>query len=126
MFLLDTHTLLWFIEDDIKLSIQAKSILSENSTSKFISIVTLWEIAVKYSLKKLELNISLADFFNLIHSSDINIINISTEHLLILNSIEHHHKDPFDRIIIAQAIAENFTIITKDENFSKYEVNIIW
>ncbi len=126
MFLLDTHTLLWFIEDDIKLSIQAKSILSENSTPKFISIVTLWEIAVKYSLKKLELNISLADFFNLIHSSDINIINISTEHLLILNSIEHHHKDPFDRIIIAQAIAENFTIITKDENFSKYEVNIIW
>lgn len=126
MFLLDTHTLLWFIEDDIKLSIQAKSILSENSTPKFISIVTLWEIAVKYSLKKLELNISLAEFFNLIHSSDINIINISTEHLLILNSIEHHHKDPFDRIIIAQAIAENFTIITKDENFSKYEVNIIW
>ena len=126
MFLLDTHTLLWFVEDDIKLSIQAKSILSENSTPKFISIVTLWEIAVKYSLKKLELNISLADFFNLIHSSDINIINISTEHLLILNSIEHHHKDPFDRIIIAQAIAENFTIITKDENFSKYEVNIIW
>ena len=126
MFLLDTHTLLWFIEDDIKLSIQAKSILSENSTPKFISIVTLWEIAVKYSLKKLELNISLADFFNLIHSSDINIINISTEHLLILNSIEQHHKDPFDRIIIAQAIAENFTIITKDENFSKYEVNIIW
>ena len=108
MFLLDTHTLLWFIEDDIKLSIQAKSILSENSTPK------------------LELNISLAEFFNLIHSSDINIINISTEHLLILNSIEHHHKDPFDRIIIAQAIAENFTIITKDENFSKYEVNIIW
>ena len=126
MFLLDTHTLLWFVEDDIKLSIQAKSILSENSTPKFISIVTLWEIAVKYSLKKLELNISLAEFFNLIHSSDINIINISTEHLLILNSIEHHHKDPFDRIIIAQAIAENFTIITKDENFSKYEVNIIW
>ena len=126
MFLLDTHTLLWFIEDDIKLSIQAKSILSENSTPKFISIVTLWEIAVKYSLKKLELNISLAEFFNLIHSSDINIINISTEHLLILNSIEHHHKDPSDRIIIAQAIAENFTIITKDENFSKYEVNIIW
>ena len=56
MFLLDTHTLLWFIEDDIKLSIQAKSILSENSTPKFISIVTLWEIAVKYSLKKLEVD----------------------------------------------------------------------
>ncbi|MFN8283510.1 MAG: type II toxin-antitoxin system VapC family toxin [Chitinophagales bacterium] len=126
MFLLDTHTLLWFIENDEKLSNHAQITLSENSTPKFISIVTLWEIAIKYSLEKLKLQISLQDFFNLIHSSDIGIISISTEHLLILNSLNLYHKDPFDRMIIAQAISENFTIITKDENFSNYKVKTVW
>lgn len=126
MYILDTHILLWFFQNDSNLPPDTKKIIKDSNTQKFISIASLWEITIKYSLNKLSLHISLNDFFDLIYSTDINILEISTKHLLILNSLQQIHKDPFDRILIAQAIAEDFILITADENIHKYDVSILW
>ncbi len=126
MYILDTHILLWFFQNDSNLPPDTKKIIKDSNTKKFISIASLWEITIKYSLNKLSLHISLNDFFDLIYSTDINILEISTKHLLILNSLQQIHKDPFDRILIAQAIAEDFILITADENIHKYDVSILW
>jgi PIN domain nuclease of toxin-antitoxin system len=121
--LLDTHTFLWFISADNQLSSKAKNIISDPNYTKYISIATFWEVTIKLSLNKLKLQVSLDALFDL---KGYEHLNISIQHLLQLQNLEFHHRDPFDRIIIAQALSEKMTIISNELIFDKYKVKRIW
>lgn len=125
-YLLDTHSLIWFLEDNPKLSTLAKSEIKNLQNQCFISIVSLWEIALKTGIDKLDLDIPFSKFKKEIQENSFEILPIEFEHLQELLHLDFPHKDPFDRLIIAQSISEKMTIITKDENFDKYKVKLLW
>lgn len=115
--LLDTHSLIWFLEDNPKLSGSAKNEIEKLRNQCFVSIASFWEIAIKVSLGKLELRYDFSKLFEFCQKSEIRILPIEPKHLEQLLHLGFHHKDPFDRLIIAQAKSEKMTIISKDENF---------
>ena len=124
--LLDTHALIWFTEGDAKLSFNAKTEILKDENQRFISIASLWEIVIKTSIGKLELNQSVNDIKTVLDINNISLLGINFNHLTILLTLPQYHKDPFDRLIISQAIAENLTIISADKHFSSYPVPVIW
>ena len=125
-FLLDTHAAIWYFEDSPQLSQKVNSLIDNPEISIFISSASLWEIAIKMSLGKLGLGMSFKDFLNSIRTRDFEILQIEDEYLEVLLTLPQLHKDPFDRLIISTAIADNLTIITIDENIKKYNVPWIW
>jgi len=126
-YLLDTHTFLWFINGDIQLSQKAKIAIDNPIASKYVSIASLWEIAIKLSKGKLELTRPFGALKQQMELNGFELLPISFEHTLELCSLAHHHSDPFDRIIIAQAITEKFIAISKDKNFIKYKnLQLLW
>ncbi|MEA5510619.1 type II toxin-antitoxin system VapC family toxin [Crocosphaera sp. UHCC 0190] len=125
--LLDTHTFLWFIDGSSNLSQTARQLIENKDNQRFVSIASLWEIAIKVSIGKLKLGVSLPDLVKQqVYDNDIELLAISPEHLDILRKLDFHHKDPFDRLIISQSIVEKMTIITKDTAFISYSVQILW
>ncbi len=124
--LIDIHTFIWFIEGDKKLTKTAKEFISKKVASTFISIASLWEIAVKISLGKLELKTSFSKISQLIFNNGFQILPIVFEDTLILSELPFHHRDPFDRIIIAQSITNKLSIISRDKIFSEYNISLIW
>ena len=125
-YLLDTHTLLWLVENNPKLSKQSRRLLAQNNFQFYVSIITFWELTIKVNIGKLSTQISIEELYNKIFSSKIKILSLDYLHIKKYEGLELHHRDPFDRILIAQAQEENMTIITKDANFAKYDVQIIW
>jgi PIN domain nuclease of toxin-antitoxin system len=126
-YLADTHTLLWIVTDDNKLSNKVKKLFLNEENEIFISVASLWEIAIKVSLKRLELGQSLSEFyFKHIVGNKIRLLDIKVEHLAVLETLEFHHRDPFDRLIVCQSIFEKIPILSSDKEFSKYLVKRIW
>jgi PIN domain nuclease of toxin-antitoxin system len=125
-YLLDTHTFLWFINGSEELSDKAKSAIENTKNTKFISIASFWEIAIKSSLGKLKLDMPFQELKFLAINNGFEILPLTFEHTNRLVSLDFHHKDPFDRLIIAQAITDKLTIIGRDGNFAPYSVKIIW
>ena len=126
-YLLDTHTFLWFILDDNKISEHAKNIIKNKNNNIFISMAILWEIIIKISINKLKIKISFDELtLKQIEINDFSLFQIKTNHLKTLLNLSFYHKDPFDRLLISQAKSEGIPIITKDGNFKKYDVEIIW
>jgi len=123
--LIDTQALIWFVENDQRLSPSVKAIM-EDSESLIISIASLWEITIKVSLGKLSFSKELSSFFNKLVYNGFDIMPIKIAHLITLQSLQNVHKDPFDRLIIAQAIKEQISIVSSDSIFKEYPVNIIW
>ena len=119
--LLDTHTLLWFISGDDRTSQNARNIIESDSTKLFVSIASLWEIAIKVNIGKLDLHIPFKKLEKEILKNNFNLLPIEFKHTVQLSKLEDIHRDPFDRILISQALVENFTIITKDNAFSQYK-----
>ena len=125
MYLLDTHTLLWFLRDSPQLSKKALGIITtENKV--YVSIASLWEIAIKKSIGKLEFEHSIEKIAELCHEKDILILQIQPKYFDKVIKLPNIHNDPFDRLIISQAIIENLLIITKDTIIPKYSVKTIW
>lgn len=125
--LLDTHTFLWFIEGDLNLSNTARNLIEDESNQRFLSIVSLWEISIKISLNKLALQMSFTDLVSQqVYGNAIELLAIQAAHLDELAQIPFHHKDPFDRLIIAQSIVENMAVISKDTAFTRYPVTLIF
>ena len=124
--LLDTHTLIWFIEGDSALSTEAISSINNNHEFNFVSIVSLWEIAIKINIGKLKLQTAFPAIQNKIDENGFKLLPINFDHTLIFKDLPLHHRDPFDRMIIAQSITENLTIISKDKNFSLYPIKLLW
>jgi PIN domain nuclease of toxin-antitoxin system len=126
-FLLDSHTLLWFLLNDTQLSENAKSIIADSSNNIFISPASYWEIAIKISLGKYLLDQPFADFFEQeLIKNEFSIIPITIQHAEVVCSLPFHHRDPFDRLLIAQAIAENIPVLSNDKAFDKYPVTRLW
>lgn len=126
-FLLDTHIILWMASNPSKLTEKVKQVLVSNAI-KCVSIASAWEIAIKLSKGKDMLDIpgGLNEFYNIIDSNNLFTLPIKREHLHNLASLPPIHKDPFDKLIIATAIAENLTLLTADENIQKYDIPSIW
>lgn len=115
--LVDTHILLWHLTDDPRLNVENSQTIENPLYQKYFSIASLWEIAIKTSTGKLK----ISEPIDKIIPSDFVILNLEIEHLKQIQILPYHHRDPFDRAIIAQAISENFTVMTDDSNFKLYE-----
>ena len=126
-YLLDTHTLLWFIADDRRLSDNARELIESQSNDIFISTASLWEIAIKVNIGKLVLDKPFEQVFpEELRLNNIEILDITVDSLIKLTTLPYHHRDPFDRLIIAQALVGYFPIIGVDENFDTYGVSREW
>jgi len=126
-YLLDTHTLLWIIADDPRLSKKAKNAYLNSENFIFFSVASLWEMAIKISLKKLSIEEPLNEFIqNHIKGNDIKFLNIEIPHILSLENLAYHHRDPFDRLIVAQSIHENISILSSDKIFDLYPIKRVW
>ncbi|MDA3918384.1 MAG: type II toxin-antitoxin system VapC family toxin [Deltaproteobacteria bacterium] len=125
--LLDTNAFLWFISGSDRLSGNARDYMVDFDNELVLSAASLWEIAIKTSLGKLEL---LSPFDQLIpvqlQKNAIDVLPIELDHLSVIINLEFHHRDPFDRLIIAQGITEQIPVITSDAMFAKYPVEVIW
>ncbi len=118
--LIDTHVLIWFLEGSNLLSASHRQIIANPANNVFVSIASIWEIAIKISIGKLILARPLADVIKQIAAENIEILAISPEHALQVSTLPLHHRDPFDRIIVSQAIVENIDFISADAIFDDY------
>ena len=121
-YLLDTHILIWSFENNVRLPQHFKEIIEDTNNQLFVSIASLWEMAIKISNKKLDLTVSLSQLIKDLSSKNITILSISPLHVLEVEILPFHHKDPFDRIIIAQSLTENITLISVDSVFDSYAI----
>ena len=125
MYIIDTHALLWYLYNSSEISEKARQII-DNEEQIFTSIASLWEIAIKQSIGKLDLEYSITQIENFCKQKAISVFPIASRHLDELISLPNHHNDPFDRLIICQAKSENLTIITRDTIIPKYPVKTVW
>lgn len=126
-YLLYTHTFLWFLEGNSKLSKKALIAIENPENNNFISIASIWEVAIKLSIGKLKLDIKIEELKSEILRNNFEILPLDFEHLIELSRLEKIHNDPFDRIIISQSISEKLVVISKDSNYSQYsKLKIYW
>ena len=124
--LLDTHTFLWFIDDSPQLSVHAKSLL-ESDNDLLLSVASLWEIAIKYSLDKLKLPTAYEIFIpQQLTLNDVEVLPILLSHLAAVSALPRHHRDPFDRMLVAQAQVEGVAIVSVDPLLDAYSIQRLW
>ncbi len=125
--LLDTHSLIWFFSGDPKLSNTARIYMEDVKDQKLISLATVWEMAIKQSKNKLTLPLPLEDYIQQkLKLEDFELLPINLNHLAIISSLPFFHNDPFDRLIIAQAIVEKIPILSRDLAFDYYSIQRVW
>ena len=125
--LLDTHSLLWFALGDARLSPAALALINDGGNDKLVSPASYWEIAIKVSIGKLALNQSYEDFIDRgIRQNGFDILPIDPRHTGRVAALPFHHKDPFDRLLIAQALTEGIAIVGADALFDRYGVTRFW
>jgi len=118
--LLDTHIALWAITDSPRLSERAKKDINHPKNTIWVSVVSLWEIAIKHSLGKGDMPIDAKQALNYFRQSGYQVLSIEAEHALLLAELSNHHQDPFDRLLVAQALSEPMRLMTHDANIIKY------
>jgi PIN domain nuclease of toxin-antitoxin system len=125
--LLDTHAFLWFVDGDERLSRAAVGRIADPQDRVVISVVSAWEIVIKMSIGKLHLDRPLAELWpESIAANDFEVLNVTTEHVFATDSLPLHHRDPFDRLLIGQAIAEGLELVSADATFDHYPVRRVW
>jgi len=125
--LLDTHTFLWFVLGEAPLSARAKATIEDPSNEKLLSPASYWEIAIKISLGKYTLSHPYEEFIEKgITENGFVVVPIALPHTAVLTTLPFHHRDPFDRLIIAQAMVEEATIISIDTEFDAYPITRLW
>jgi PIN domain nuclease of toxin-antitoxin system len=125
--LVDTHTFLWDLLSDHRSSRLAKQILKSDEHELYFSLVSLWEVAIKMKTGKLNaIGSSVAYLRAEMENYSMQLLAIRYDHILALETLPAHHSDPFDRLLIAQAITESLPVLTNDEKFSHYPVKVIW
>jgi PIN domain nuclease of toxin-antitoxin system len=125
-YLLDTHAFLWFVDGNPMLPLKIRKVIQNPETAKFVSIASLWEIAIKTGKDKLLLTRPFETLPEYIEVNKFILLPVLPRHLFGLKELPHHHGDPFDRLIIAQAIAESLTIISADRQFKDYPADVAW
>lgn len=126
MYLLDTNALLYFLYDSTKLSKKASDIIYRNNEKIHVSIASFWEIAIKSSIGKLVIKSSISKIAETCEKEQFEILSIKPLHLDNIRQLPRIHGDPFDRLIISQAVTENLVIITKDGTIPQYDIKTIW
>ena len=126
-YIIDTHTLLWIVDDDPQLSKKVRSIYLNPANDIYISLASIWELVIKVSLKKLIIDDSIGNFVNTqIKGNSIRILEIKLNHITALENLPYYHRDPFDRLIISQSMLEKIPVLSNDNFFDKYPIKRIW
>jgi len=121
--LLDSHTLLWWLDDNKRLSHEARTAIASSELPAFVSAATVWEIAIKIQAGKLR---TPGPFDEALAASQFQTLPITAEHALVAGGLPAHHRDPFDRMLVAQARVESLTLVTRDRVLAEYGVEILW
>ncbi len=125
--LIDTQAIIWFAENNAHLSNQARAPMEDTGNDCFISMASFWEISIKINLGKLDIKgLSLQAFMDEVSDNDFLTLDIRRDHILENEKLSLYHRDPFDRLIIAQAIAEEMPVVSNDVIFDAYAVSRIW
>lgn len=125
--LLDTHAFLWFIDDSPQLSAAAKAVIADGSNDVVLSVASLWEMAIKISLGKLSISGPFGSYIShQLTANTIGLLPISLEHVAAVASLPFHHRDPFDRLLIAQALIEQIPLLSTDSSLDAYGIHRIW
>ncbi|TYQ30744.1 type II toxin-antitoxin system VapC family toxin [Pseudanabaena sp. UWO310] len=124
--LLDTHTFIWYIEGNPKLTEKAREAIEMSADKVYLSIISLWEIAIKTGKNQLTLQNQFDDLLDVLNSLQIEILSITFADTQIYKNLPLHHGDPFDRMIIAQAISNNLIVVGCDQSFNNYPIQILW
>ncbi len=125
--LLDVHALLWFLNDDLRLPETAKNLIENTANRKLVSVATCWEIAIKTALRKLDLGEPAASFLpRELATNKFDLLGIELIHVTRVETLPPHHKDPFDRMLVAQSLVERLTLISVDGMFDRYGVRRMW
>lgn len=125
--LLDTHTLLWWHEQNPRLSHSALTAISDPANTVFFSVVNLWEAQIKHAIRKMDLPDALPEIVRQQHNiNGFGLLGVHASHVYQLDELGHHHRDPFDRLLIAQALHEGLTLVTRDGVFEDYGVPLLW
>jgi len=125
--LIDSHALIWFCEGNPALSPVARGVMEDGANERFISHATPWEMAIKLTLGKLQLQSDFAVIFpGVLNANGFAMLTPNLEHYRALIHLPRHHGDPFDRLIIAQAKVDGMAVVTCDPNFPQYGVTIVW
>ena len=125
--LLDTHTFIWWDSEQTKLPATVLHLCQDQTNTLILSVASVWEMQIKHQLGKLTLKLSLAEIIEAQrHTNNMKILSIHLPHVLALENLPAHHRDPFDRLIIAQANVEGAIVLSCDPIFKKYPVNVKW
>ena len=124
--LLDTHAFLWFVAGDERLSRKARRAMENDEAELHLSSASVWEIAIKSSLGRLTLPTPLRVYVAEKVASGFHMLPVEWEHAAAVETLPLHHRDPFDRLLVAQAMAENLTVVTGDALFRSYGVKVLW
>ncbi|MGH9899665.1 MAG: type II toxin-antitoxin system VapC family toxin [Pyrinomonadaceae bacterium] len=124
--LLDTHIFLWWVDHPEKLSHAALSALEDEAHDLLLSVASVWEMQIKIQLGKLKLSLPLKDLIkNQQKTNGLTVLPVELTHVLALDALPLHHKDPFDRLLIAQSIEDDLTLVSADSQFSAYSVKLL-
>lgn len=124
--ILDTHAFIWFVEGSIELSQNAKKSILDTNNIKYVSVASLWEMSIKVNQGKLSLKSPFETIMDDITENGFILLNANFRHLVENSKLPWHHRDPFDRLIIAQSNIEGMSIISRNSEFKNYTANIIW
>ena len=124
-YLIDTHVALWVLNGE-PISNTAKKILDDITVNIYVSMASAWEVAIKISAGKLKYTGGVRAFLDDIKFNEFILLDITESHVELVEELEYHHRDPFDRLLIASAISEGMVILTADENICKYNVPVAW
>jgi PIN domain nuclease of toxin-antitoxin system len=125
--LLDTHTFIWAVDQPSLLGLNAKTALEDPANDLMLSAATIWEIAIKVGLKKLTLSLSYRQWMTqAMNDLEVTVLPVTVEYADIQAGLPHHHRDPFDRLLIAQARGENVPLVSNDDVFDQYGVTRLW
>jgi len=119
---LDTHILLWWLDDNASLSVKAREAMADTDNLIILSAAVIWEIRIKQALGKLKI---VPDFYDVMQEQGFEMLPITSDHAYTVGDLPKHHRDPFDRILIAQAMVEGFTTVTHDAIFNKYPIPVL-
>ncbi len=125
--LLDTHTLLWFLSGDRRLSKKVRILIEDLSNERLVSVASIWEITIKVSLNRLKFPTTDTQAIqSILTDNRIQLLPIALQHVLAVTHLDFHHRDPFDRILVTQCQLETATLLTKDPAFKNYDIKTVW
>ena len=125
--LLDTHTFIWYVTDNPRLSAHVKLLIEDENNEKLVSIASIWEMAIKHSIGRLNFSLPFMEFVGQqLTVSNIGLLEINLQHIEVVASLPLHHRDPFDRLIIAQSMAEQIPILSVDAICDAYAIARVW